>query len=799
MKIIYIYIENYEEIIENEEIDFKSKYKIEFKKDRIKISNNNNYIENFYSKYPNINDVTAIIGKNTSGKSSILKIINSIWSYIFKDVKRDIRALVFFEDGEKIKYFNGLKRKVKIDINIKNQNIKIERINRRTHPDSTIIYFSGIFDRNPGLNETPSFIDISTNNLVRKSIDKTYINKEESWRCKSTKNDLELDCDDFKFIDEFKKQETLKLMNYYRKINGSEWGKEILFNFPKKVTIYFEHDYVNSQSFKSSLVYENPELHEIINDLVRTIDEYIEYYDDFNMEYDKKEVLKTTFTLLIYYEIVEYLYKLYSLEINEWIIDIIEKGIDLNSKFIIENIKNIYSKEKVFYESKEEYEKEKDVEYFVDENQEDNYNKQNIAKRYNNFKIQIDGTIESINSLELNTEENINKIYKYIMDITENLNEYINSYLFKNLLDKLNDILVFEDKDIICMSPYKEILYSEDEEDEIFLNYKEEIIEILNTIKDSLDEETLIYEYEEENYKLEDKNEQYKNKEGYYINKEIEEDSRIKEVLCKYLEIINLFSDIIDKFDLEIEGYSEFAIDWNNSSIIDFFEMFDELKINTFNFQLESGILSSGQVTYFELQYRLYNLIKRVKLKKNIILLIDEGDIYMHPGIQIQFIKHTMRFLSEFFDEKQIQLIITSNSPFIISDIPNSKIIYVKRNNNGMVEIDKRESLNNIKTLGTPINELLINSFFMDKGIVGELAQDKITEIINKIYSEEALEIEEIKNIEKIIDSIGDDIIRKKLESKIKSLKKSLRPEDKRNLIELYKERIAELEGVIVE
>ena len=87
----------------------------------------------------------------------------------------------------------------------------------------------------------------------------------------------------------------------------------------------------------------------------------------------------------------------------------------------------------------------------------------------------------------------------------------------------------------------------------------------------------------------------------------------------------------------------------------------------------------------------------------------------------------------------------------------------------------------------------------MDNGIVGELAQDKITGIINKIYSKENLGVEEIKNIEKIIDSIGDDIIRKKLENKIKSLKKSLKPEEKRNLIEFYKNKIVELEGVTVE
>lgn len=824
MKLIYVYIENYEGLIENEEIDFKSKYKFQFKDNEIIISNNNNYIENFYSEYPNISEVTAIIGRNTAGKSTILNVINKIWNYIFYYTPIEIKAVAFFKDGNKIKYFNRLKRKINVKVDRKAYDFKLEEIDRLATNDTTMIYFSGIFDRNPGLSESYMFIDIGTNNLVRKSIEKSYSDKQEFWKNNNMeywehRSELEIGSDEFDYINEFRKQETLKLMNYYRKINGTQWGKEILFDFPKTVTMFFEHDYVSSENFKNSIIHENPDLYDVIIKLIKSIDKYINYYDNWELEdYEweseekKKVIVKTTFALLIYYEIVEVLYKIYGLEINEWIEDVIEKGIDLDYKFITENIKNIYSKEKVFYESEDDDYKELDKEWDelakrVDEeggewldkkNKDNNYKNEKESEIYNSFTIQINGMIDYINSLEINSEENIEKIYKGVVDIMERLSESSNSYLFENLLYKLNDILVFEDKEIICESPYKEILYSEGDEIERFWDYKEEVNEILNLIKDLLYEEESLNEFEDGNILLEKRN-NVKETKGYNIIIEKEEDVKIKDIICKYLEIINLFNSIIDQYDVRIESYLEFVVNWNSDLMINFFELFDYLKISTFNFELESGILSSGQVTYFELQYRLYHLIEKLKNEKNIILLIDEGDIYMHPGIQIKFIKHTMRFLKEFFRDKEIQLIITSNSPFIISDIPNSKIIYIKRSYNGTIQIDKRSNLNNIKTLGTPINELLINSFFMDNGIVGELAQDKITGIINKIYSKENLGVEEIKNIEKIIDSIGDDIIRKKLENKIKSLKKSLKPEEKRNLIEFYKNKIVELEGVTVE
>ncbi|WP_283699587.1 hypothetical protein [Clostridium perfringens] len=527
-----------------------------------------------------------------------------------------------------------------------------------------------------------------------------------------------------------------------------------------------------------------------------------EYLDEGMLgDNDILERVKIKFALLVYYEIIEHLYKAEQRDVREWIEDIIENKDELKINFIIENIKNMYSKIKlpIHFTTEDETDFLRKLE---EENNEENNERisDNYLSSYSSIVERIRRVISEISSLEENNEENISWIYNEVMVLIEDLTENIDDYWILSNIKQLYEIIVFEDKnDNVCESIYKEILYSMDSEDEQFYLYKEEVVEILIKIESFL---IGISEGTKEKFKDEDNDEENDEEEKNEIktsNIIVEENIQLKKSIIKYLKAIEYFRDWIDNSDIKVDENLDIEVKWNDEKMMEFFEIFDELKTYTFNFGLESGMLSSGQVTYFELQYRLYDLIKKKKLDDNIVLLIDEGDIYMHPGIQVKFIKHTLKFLNEFLDKKNVQLIVTTNSPFIISDIPNSKILYIQRNIDGKIEMDQRAILSDLKTLGAPINELLINSFFMDNGIVGELAQDKITEIIKKIYSKENLEVEEIKNIEKIIDSIGDDIIRKKLESKIKSLKKSLRPEDKRNLIEVYKKRIAELEGVIVE
>lgn len=793
MKLIYIYTEAYEEIIKNEEIDFKSRYKIKFNDNELIISKNEYYIENFYSNYKNINEVTAIIGKNTSGKSSILKLINKAWNNIVEDINSlEIKYLMLFEDEEGIKYYKNLNRDINIITSKEVVGLKISEID--SNIDTTFIYFSGIFDRNPGLIETSKFIDIGTNNMLRKSIDNTYDRKRQIW---NSKNDVreEMESDQFGFVDEFKKQETLKLMNYYRKVNNSDWQKKILFNFPQKLHILFEHNYILSREFIDSIRYDSKTF-EDVGKLLELTDKYITYHELMNR--NDKEALKTKFSLLVYYELIEYLYRVEQIYVNEWIEELIEYDLKINSNIIIENIKSFYSKNKVYYSSMEEYENFKKIENGENLSNEVEV-KIDINKKVEDFyKInKLQGVIEYINCLEKNNEDNIKKIYIELIEVIEELEERSDLYLFKKQLDDLNEILVFEN----CKSPYKEIFYSCDEEDEKFYLYKDEIINILNNI-DGILESDISYNYDSdfnEKTNQEDKKANEDDKKSFCVNEDISEDIEIKNIVYKYIELIKKFNELVEKKESTVENCFDLKINWDDKGIIDFFKAFDEIKIYTFNVELESGIISSGQVTYFELQYRLYDLIQNFKLDKNIILLIDEGDIYMHPGIQIKFIKHTMSFLNKFFKDKNIQLIITSNSPFIISDIPNSKIVYIEKNENGLINIDRRAEVNSIRTLGTPINELLVNSFFMNDGTVGELAQDKITEIIKKLYSEnQNVSFKDLEYLDTIINSIGDEIIRWNLKRKIEELMEN--DENMRiKLIEKYRKKIELLEGGIIE
>lgn len=172
----------------------------------------------------------------------------------------------------------------------------------------------------------------------------------------------------------------------------------------------------------------------------------------------------------------------------------------------------------------------------------------------------------------------------------------------------------------------------------------------------------------------------------------------------------------------------------------------------------------------------------------------------MHPGVQIDFLMNVLEFIKEFLIRSKVQIIITSNSPFIISDIPNSKVIYIDRNYNEKINIMENETISNIKTLGTPINDLLINSFFMNEGIVGKLAQSKINDIIDKLYKNSNESVittsDEVReDLFKSIDMIGDTLIRHKLLTKYNSI---IKEDDiiSKKQIELYKKMISNLERI---
>jgi len=169
--------------------------------------------------------------------------------------------------------------------------------------------------------------------------------------------------------------------------------------------------------------------------------------------------------------------------------------------------------------------------------------------------------------------------------------------------------------------------------------------------------------------------------------------------------------------------------------------------------------LSSGEQSI--LQTRV-NLEKKIKdsYSKNCIFLFDEPNNNIHPQWEKVFIEYIVQILKEYPD-KNFQLIITSHSPFILSDLPKENVIFLKKDDDG--NCDNVTKTTDINPFGANIHTLLSDGFFMEGGLMGEFAKGKINKIISFLNGKNRFVDFPIKQIEKIINTIGEPFLKSKL------------------------------------
>ncbi|QKF66730.1 ATP-binding protein (AAA domain) [Arcobacter venerupis] len=155
-------------------------------------------------------------------------------------------------------------------------------------------------------------------------------------------------------------------------------------------------------------------------------------------------------------------------------------------------------------------------------------------------------------------------------------------------------------------------------------------------------------------------------------------------------------------------------------------EFLDFIGKNVFNFDFYPKI-SDGQ---YQLTY-IFNSIYSQINQETIFLCIDEGENYLHPNWQKKYINYLYQFLKENFSSKQIHLIISSHSPFLLSDLPKENIVFLIKDDDGNCKNISKDI--KLKTFGANIHTLLSNGFFMSDGLMGEFAKNKINEI-KKFY-----------------------------------------------------------------
>lgn len=206
-----------------------------------------------------------------------------------------------------------------------------------------------------------------------------------------------------------------------------------------------------------------------------------------------------------------------------------------------------------------------------------------------------------------------------------------------------------------------------------------------------------------------------------------------------------------------IQSYKKVVIEFNSNSLI-------SAQIIEFN---PDKKLSYGEKSLLNLFSSLNEFTIRknnyLRLKEHYILLLDEADLGFHPLWKKKFVNAITKVVPLIFkklndnidtfkfpelEERKVQIILTTHDPLTLSDIPNYNITYIKKTPNA-VDSEISSILNKSdkpsKSFGANITDLLADSFFVDDGLIGDFAKSKINETIEWLnFKKIELEIKDL-------------------------------------------------------
>lgn len=131
-------------------------------------------------------------------------------------------------------------------------------------------------------------------------------------------------------------------------------------------------------------------------------------------------------------------------------------------------------------------------------------------------------------------------------------------------------------------------------------------------------------------------------------------------------------NDRINKFSFEINSLENKFVSENEQSLFSIFCTDIRFVVDWFDYNnfssWEKKILSRFTSTYMR-------LLKDSETFSDFIILIDEPDLHIHLDWQKQYIQRLIDIFSTLPDNINIQFIIATHSPFIVSDLPKSCIV----------------------------------------------------------------------------------------------------------------------------
>lgn len=185
--------------------------------------------------------------------------------------------------------------------------------------------------------------------------------------------------------------------------------------------------------------------------------------------------------------------------------------------------------------------------------------------------------------------------------------------------------------------------------------------------------------------------------------------------------------------------------------------------------------LSTGEQLQFIYRYQIFHSMYQ---KERLYWYIDEPEEGLHPEWCRTFIRDYLnsyenikeiveknkKYLSTKFNkDKRVTLIFSTHSPFILSDVTNDYVIYLDKDS----ETNYTSEIFDFKdSFAGNIGEMFTENFFMEKTI-GEHASIFLKQLVENLLAIEPIEEERYKEYKKIINSIGDDLLRSLLLEKL--------------------------------
>lgn len=252
----------------------------------------------------------------------------------------------------------------------------------------------------------------------------------------------------------------------------------------------------------------------------------------------------------------------------------------------------------------------------------------------------------------------------------------------------------------------------------------------------------------------------------------------------KYFETIKKYIEIY----LPDGNYEKnFTIDEYSKMLKELHEMKEILsKSSLFMLDMYDNEISFFSLSHGERSILLSNALIYDSIIENknqeVLICLDEPDLSLHPEWQKKYINELIKMFSKI--EKKFHFIITSHSPFILSDVSKENVVFLEKGKQVYPFKDGKQ------TFGANIHTLLSHGFFMKDGLMGEFAKEKINDVY-KFLTDGESNVKTKKEAQNIINLIGEPLIKRQLED-IYNRKFQIKSKDE--IIQELQNKIAELE-----